>query len=169
MAGRLAVVAAALIASLAPLSSGATSTTSTRSLRSGPSPVQIEPIELSVTLDRVDPIYALDDPMKLRVRTARSAAIRLWEIYPDGTINSIAKGMCYKTVVGVPLVLPMTVGPPLGVTELHVQAFDLSLVKRFCRRMRSSRSFGSAADHLPWSAQMQETILRYTVVRPGGP
>jgi hypothetical protein len=109
--------------------------------------------------------------MKLTIVTSRAAAIKLWEIYPDGIINRIGDGDCYATKAGVPLVFPPsgsgTVGPPLGKTELHVQALDAGVAKSFCRRVRSSRSLDGAIDRPAWASKMQEAILRYTVIKSG--
>lgn len=127
------------------------------------------PLGLTASLDRADPVYVVDDRMKLVITTTRPAAIKLWEIYPDGTIGHIGKG-CMITKANIPLHFPgtgqpVTIGEPLGVTELHVQAIDLARSGGFCRTSRGTRSLGDPANRLAWQSQMQEVIFRYKVVR----
>jgi hypothetical protein len=162
----------AIALTLAALASSGATQSPSRGIRLHATPdksAQVRQLDLSVRFDRDDPVYALGEQMTLTIRTARAAMVRLWEIYPDRSIRWVGNGACFKTNAGVPLTFPpsgtITVGKPLGITELHIQALDPTLAKPFCSVTRSWRTSG-ATTSLALGSQMQETILRYRVVQP---
>jgi hypothetical protein len=127
------------------------------------------PLGLSAKLDRTDLVYVVGDHMTLDITTTRPAAIRLWEIYPDGQIGHIGAG-CVMTKANTPLRFPapgqrITIGRPLGITELHIQAIDPARSSGLCRVLNGARSIGDPADRLAWRSQIQEIIVRYRVVQ----
>lgn len=146
----------------APLPAAAQSESS-RGITNGPSgnADQGLPIGLRASLDRPEPVYALGERLGLTITAAREASIEIWELDAGGKLNKIlpARGETLLVGPGRPLKLPMpgqnfAVGPPLGVTELHIIA----------RTGILDRSVDAADARLAGRAQRQDLKLRYTIV-----
>jgi hypothetical protein len=119
-------------------------------------------IGLQARFDRADPSYAVGEQLRLTVTTRRAAYIEIWELGPDGAFDKIvpARGTPPISQPGKPLRLPapgmsFEVGPPRGVSELHVIARAVD---------GTQRSIGDADTKVSGTATRDEVRLRYTIL-----
>ena len=150
---------------LSPGAAGFARDDAQRGVRAGAAiPEESGPIGLRATLNHGDPVYAVGDQLGLTIVTARAAAIEVWELDASGALNKIlpARGTTLLTEPGKPLKLPrpgmnFQIGPPIGVTELHIIAKAMA---------PASRSIDSADLRLAGRGNREDVKLRYTIVQP---
>lgn len=159
----MAILVAVL--ALSPVAAGLVQDDGQRGVRAGAAVAEDGgPIGLRATLNRSDPVYAIGDKLGLTIVTARAVSIEIWELDASGALNKIlpARGAVLQTEPGKPLKLPQPgmnfqIGPPIGVTELHIIAKSIA---------SGSRSIDSADLRLAGRDTREDVKLRYTIVQP---
>jgi hypothetical protein len=119
-------------------------------------------IGLVARLDRADPTYAVGEELRLTITTARAASIEVWELDAKGVLSKIlpAAGHTLDTKPNTPMTLPphgmnLRVGPPKGVSELHIIARTPAA---------ASRSIGTAGAKFFAKSLRAEVRLKYTIM-----